>query len=322
VRTPVCDLLGIDVPIVLAPFGPWEQVELAAAVSEAGGLGSVGTAVRTADELRSQWARLRELTDRPFAINHTGRPFDAAVFDAILDARPAAVSFHMGIPRERIAEAHDAGARWIQQVSDLRGAELALEAGADVLVAQGWEAGGNAGWVATMVLVPQVVDAAGDVPVLAAGGIGDGRGIAAVLALGAQGVMLGTRFLASTEMTIDQAWKDRIVAADAAEAVKVTNAERVLPPFTLELPPGTPPAPRALRTTLTERLATDPESVDPATVVPAFVEQARANRGHDELPFTGQSAGLVHDIAPAAEIVARLVSETRDAIERASRQVR
>jgi enoyl-[acyl-carrier protein] reductase II len=185
VRTPVCDLLGIDVPIMLAPFGPWEQVELAAAVSNAGGLGGVGTAVRPADELRRQWERLRELTQRPFAINHTGRPFEEEVFAAILDAAPAAISFHMGVPRDRIAEAHDAGALWIQQVGDRRSAELALEAGADVLVAQGWEAGGNAGWVGTLVLVPQVVDAAGEVPVLAAGGIADGRGIAAALALGA-----------------------------------------------------------------------------------------------------------------------------------------
>jgi hypothetical protein len=122
VRTPVCDLLGIEVPVVLAPFGPWKQVELAAAVSNAGALGSVGTAIRSADELRPQWQRLRELTGRPFAINHTGRPFGEAVFAASLEAAPAAISFHMGVPRERIAEAHDAGALWIQQVGDLRGA--------------------------------------------------------------------------------------------------------------------------------------------------------------------------------------------------------
>ena len=102
-----------------------------------------------------------------------------------------------------------------------------------MLVAQGTEAGGNAGWVTTMVLVPAVVDVAGDVPVVAAGGIADGRGVAAALALGAQGVSLGTRFLASTEMTIDAAWKDRIVAASALDAVKVPHAERVMPPFTL-----------------------------------------------------------------------------------------
>src|SRR5919199_5132452 len=112
--TRLCSLLGIDVPIVLAPFGPWEQVDLAAAVSNAGGFGSVGTAVRTPDEVRVQWDRLRRLTDRPFAINHTGRPFDADVFAAILEAAPAAISFHMGIPREQIAEAHDQGSLWIQ----------------------------------------------------------------------------------------------------------------------------------------------------------------------------------------------------------------
>jgi enoyl-[acyl-carrier protein] reductase II len=314
VRTPVCDLLGIEVPIVSAPFGPWEQVELAVAVSNAGGLGSTGTAARSVDELRSQWQRLRDLTDRPFAINHTGRPFDPEVFAAMVEAAPAAISFHMGVPRELIAEAHDAGSLWIQQVSDLRGAELALEAGADVLVAQGWEAGGNAGWVATIVLVPQVVDAAGDVPVLAAGGIADGRGIAAALTLGAQGAMLGTRFLASAEMNVDQEWKERIVAADAADAVKVPSSERVMPPFTLPLPAGEPPAPRALRTPFIDQLESDPETVDPEEIGPSFVADIRAGGGHDRLPFSGQSAALVHDIAPAAEIVARLVAEAEAAL--------
>jgi enoyl-[acyl-carrier protein] reductase II len=314
VRTPFCDLLGIDVPIMLASFGPWEQTELAAAVCNAGGLGSVGTAVRSANELRPQWARLRELTDRPFAINHTGRPFDEDVFAAMLEAAPAAISFHMGVPRDQIAQAHNAGARWIQQVGDLRTAELALEAGADVLVAQGWEAGGHAGWVATMVLVPQVVDLAGDVPVLAAGGIADGRGVAAALALGAQGVVVGTRFLASTEMGIDRGWKERIVAADATDAVKVPSSERVLPPFTLELPPGPAPAPRALRTPLIDQLESDPGAVDGKSVGPALVADVRAGGGHDRLPFTGQSAGLVHEIAPAAEIMARLLAETEIAL--------
>ena len=315
-RTRFCELLGIEVPIALAPFGPWDQVELAAAVSNAGGLGSVGTAVRSADELREQWQRLRALTGRPFAINHTGRPFDEDVFSAILEAAPPVVSFHMGVPRERVAEAHAAGALWMQQVGDRRTAELALEAGADVLVAQGWEAGGNAGWVSTMVLVPQVVDVAGQVPVLAAGGIADGRGIAAALALGADGVLLGTRFLASAEMAIDQAWKERIVAADATDAVKVPSSERVMPPFTLELPPGRAPAPRALRTPLIDQLESEPESVDPASVGRSFVADVRAGGGHDRLPFTGQSAGLVRDVAPATEIVERLMAETEAALRR------
>jgi nitronate monooxygenase/enoyl-[acyl-carrier protein] reductase II len=320
-RTPFCDLVGVDLPIVLAPFGPWEQVELAAAVCEAGGLGSLGTAIRSPEQLREQWARMRAATGRPFAINHTGRPFDPDVFDAILEQAPAVISFHIGLPAERVAEAHDAGCLWMQQVGDRRAAEAALEAGADVLVAQGWEAGGNAGWVSTLVLVPQVVDVAGDVPVLAAGGIADGRGIAAALALGAQGAMLGTRFLASEEATVDASWKRRIVEAEAGDAVKIPSSERVMPPITLDLPSQPPPAPRALRTELIDRLEREPETVDPSQVGPALVADIRAGGGHDSVPFAGQSAGLVHDVAPAAEIVARLVDETKSALARASRTV-
>jgi nitronate monooxygenase/enoyl-[acyl-carrier protein] reductase II len=313
-RNRFCSLLGIDVPIMLAPFGPWEQVEVAAAVSNAGGLGSVGTAVRDVHELRGQWARLAGLTDRPFAINHTGRPFDEEVFAAILDAAPVAISFHMGVDRQLIERAHDVGALWVQQVGDVRGAAMALDAGADVLVAQGWEAGGNSGWVSTTVLVPQVVDVVGDVPVLAAGGLADGRGLAAALVLGAQGGVFGTRFLATTEMQVDPAWKQRIIAADALDSVKVSHGERVLPPFTMELPPGPPPAPRALRTPLTDQLDREPESVDADAVVPRFLAEVRENRGHDLLPFTGQSAGLIHDIPSATDLVPRLMAEARAAL--------
>lgn len=315
-RTPLCDLLGIETPILLAPFGPWEEVDLAAAVSNAGGLGSVGTAVRSADELRTQWKRLRDLTDRPFAINHTGRPFNEEAFHATLEFRPAAISFHMGVPTELIARAHDAGIPWIQTVGDVQGAEAALAAGADVLIAQGAEAGGNGGWVTTLVLVPLVVDLAGEVPVVAAGGIADGRGIAAAIALGAQGVSMGTRFLATEEMTIAAEWKDRIVSAGALDAVKVPHSERVMPPFTI---PQIGPtfAPRCLRTPLVEQLESHPESVDPETVGPELVAALRHGAGHDLLPFTGQSAGLVREVMPAADLVARLVGEAVQALSRA-----
>jgi nitronate monooxygenase/enoyl-[acyl-carrier protein] reductase II len=291
-------------------------VELAAAVCEAGALGSVGTAVRSVPELREQWNRLRDLTDRPFAINHTGRPFNPEAFEATLEFGPAAISFHMGISRELIAKAHDRGIRWLQTVGDVAAATVALDTGADVLVAQGTEAGGNAGWVTTMVLVPAVVDVAGDVPVVAAGGLADGRGMAAAFVLGAQGVSLGTRFLASTEMTVDRAWKDRIVAASALEAVKVPSSDRVMPPFTLPQL-GVPFAPRALRTELITQLESDPYAVDPATIGPQLVAAVRAGGGHDLLPFAGQSAELIHDIAPAAELVSRLVADAADALERA-----
>jgi enoyl-[acyl-carrier protein] reductase II len=122
-RTGLCDLLGIDVPIVLAPSGPWDEVDLAASVCAAGALGSVGTAVRSVDRMRVEWERLRELTDRPFAINHTGRPFDEESFQATLDFRPAAISFHMGVPVDLIARAHDRGILWLQTVGDLEAAE-------------------------------------------------------------------------------------------------------------------------------------------------------------------------------------------------------
>jgi enoyl-[acyl-carrier protein] reductase II len=319
-RTGLCDLLDIDVPVVVAPFGPWDETSLAVEACRAGALGSLGTALRPPAELRAQWHRVRESTDRPFAVNHTGRPFDPEAFAATLECAPAAISFHMGVPADLIARAHDAGIRWIQAVGDVHAAEAALEAGADVLVAQGTEAGGNAGWVSSLVLVPAVVDLAGEVPVVAAGGIADGRGLAAALALGAQGASLGTRFLATTEMGVDQEWKDRIVAADATDAVKVPHSERVMPPFTLPQI-GQPYAPRALRTELVSRLERAPETVDPERVSHELRSRVRAGGGHDLLPFAGQSVQLVHDVVPARELVVRLVAEAEEALRTAARAV-
>lgn len=310
-RTPLCDLLGIDVPIIGAPFGPWDQVGLAAAISGAGALGSVGTALRTVPELRKQWQRLRELTDRPFAVNHTIRPFNDEAFQATLDFGPAAISFHLGVPREEIARAHERGVLWIQQVVDRRQTEEAVAAGADVIVAQGGEAGGHAGSVATMVLVPQAVDVAGDIPVVAAGGIADGRGLAAALVLGAQGVSMGTRFLASAELAIADEWKRRILEADALDAVKVANSERVLPPYNR---PGARVEPRALRTPLIAQLASHPEWIDPAAMGLRLRDAVMAGRGDEYLPFAGQSVGLIDDVLPAAEIVSRVVAEAEAAL--------
>jgi nitronate monooxygenase/enoyl-[acyl-carrier protein] reductase II len=318
-RTPLCDLLGVDVPIIGAPFGPWEQVELAAAVSNAGALGSVGTALRSVPELQAQWARLRELTDRPFAVNHTIRPFSEEAFEATLAAAPAAISFHLGVPADLVARAHDAGILWIQQVVDRGQAEETVAAGADVIVAQGGEAGGHSGSVSTIVLVPQVVDVAGDIPVVAAGGIADGRGLAAALALGAQGISMGTRFLASTELGIPDGWKRRIVAADALDAVNVPNSERVLPPYNR---PGARVEPRALRTPLIEQLLEHPDWVDPGTLGPRIRAAVLAGGGDEYLPFTGQSAGLIDEVLPAAEIVRRVVAEAEAALTAASARPR
>ena len=306
---------------MIAPFGPWDEVELAVAAASAGCLASLGTAVRSVPELRQQWAILRDRTDRPFAINHTGRPLSEDAFAATLDFRPAAISFHMGVPADLIDRAHDRGILWLQTVGDAEGAEAALEAGADVLIAQGTEAGGNGGWIGTLVLVPLIVDLAGDVPVVAAGGIADGRGIAAALALGAQGASLGTRFLATEEMAIDPTLKARICAASATDAVKVPHAERVLPPFTLPQV-GMPYAPRALHTALIGQLETDPDSVDPAVIQAQLLAAFRAGGGYDLLPFAGQSVALVHDVVPTAQLVQRLLVEAEAAIEKATSAVR
>lgn len=308
ISTPLCALLDIEAPIICAPFGPWDQVDLAAAVCEAGALGSLGTAIRPVEDLRRQWERLRSLTDRPFAINHTARPFDEEAFAATLAERPAAVSFHLAVPEELIARTHAAGILWIQQVTTLAEARAALAAGADVIVAQGGEAGGNSGSVGAVVLVPQIVDAAGATPVVAAGGIADGRGLAAALALGAQGVSMGTRFLATTEMQIAEEWKRRIVAADAVDAVKVENVDLIMPPYTFD---GFSTQPRALDTALIQELRQQPGVVGSrsnevaAELLAAFLD----GRGHEYLPLTGQSAGLVDEVLPAAEIVRRTVEQ-------------
>jgi len=314
-RTPVCDLLGIDVPLVCAPFGPWDEVALAAAVCQAGALGSLGTALRTPAELDAQWRRLRERTSRPFAINHTARPFDEAGFAATLAFRPAVVSFHLGDPGELVARAHDAGCLWMQQVMDVPQACQAVERGADVIVAQGGEAGGHAGFVSTMALVPQVVDVAGTVPVLAAGGIADGRGLAAALALGAQGVAMGTRFLASTEMAIADAWKRRLVEAASADAVQPDVLELLMPPYNR---PHYPALGRILRTPLSERWSARPDELAEAAerIGQELVRAVLAGGGEEYVPFAGQSVGLVREILPAAEIVRRVVDEAERALAR------
>jgi nitronate monooxygenase/enoyl-[acyl-carrier protein] reductase II len=137
------------------------------------------------------------------------------------------------------------------------------------------------------------------------------------LALGAQGVSLGTRFLASTEMTIDPSWKQRIVDAAATDSVKVPHSERVMPPFNLPQT-GQPNAPRALRTALIDQLESDPDSVDPAVIGPRLVAAVKAGGGHDLVPFAGQSVALVHDVVSADEIMDRLVGEAAAAAERAA----
>ena len=316
-KTPLCDLLGIDVPIICAPFGPWHQVDLAAAVCQAGALGSVGSVMRPADELRQQWETLRALTNRPFAINHTARPFDPKVFDEILDFGPAVVSFHLGGPDGLVQRAHAVGALWMQQVMNAEQARRAVDLGADVIIAQGAEAGGHGGGVSTMVLVPQVVDIAGAIPVVAAGGIADGRGLAAALAMGAQAVSMGTRFLASTEFAGSDDWKKMILDAGPEDTVQTDALDPIMPPYTLAK--SWNGKGRMLRTRFLEKWEgrADELSARADELGPEMIDAILAGNGHEYSPFAGQSVGLIEDILPAAQIVGRTVAQAHNALARA-----
>ena len=222
IRTNVCDLLGIDTPIIQAGMGPFTSAELAAAVSNAGGLGSIGATARSAADFQSQLRRTRDLTNRPFAANFTLAPFppNEQAFAAAIEAGRGLISFAMGDPGDYARRAHDAGCLVMHQVTTRKQAEQAVACGADVIVAQGSEAGGFGGFVSGLALVPQVVDIAGSIPVMAAGGIADGRGMAAALMLGAQGINIGTRFLTSVEAPIADDWKRALLRADSEETLK------------------------------------------------------------------------------------------------------
>ncbi len=228
-KTPLCDLFGIEVPIILAPMGTCTSAELAAAVSNEGGLGGVGSLFRTTAAIKRDIDMVRKLTSRPFAINHIPQTLDAEAFRYTLAARPAVVSFALGDPGDLMRQAHDVGSLVMLQVTTVGQAVEAAERGVDVIIAQGGEAGGYCGEISTMTLVPQVVDAVSPIPVVAAGGIFDGRGIAAALMLGAVGVNLGTRFIASTEAPAPDGWKQAITAAKSEDAIKVDVLNDISP---------------------------------------------------------------------------------------------
>jgi nitronate monooxygenase len=210
VTTPVCDMLGIERPIVQAPMAAIPP--LAAAVSNAGALGMV--TLTWSDDPGAVVRETAALTARPFGGNFVLTSDHHRHLDQALEAGLRIVSFMWGDPSDYVQPVHDAGGLVLHTVGSAEEARRAVASGADVIVAQGWEAGGHVwGTVATLPLVPAVVDAVTPVPVIAAGGIGDARGVAAVFALGAQAAWLGTRFLLAQEMPIHPEYRNRLIAA-------------------------------------------------------------------------------------------------------------
>jgi enoyl-[acyl-carrier protein] reductase II len=312
-RTPLCELLGIEVPIVLAPMGSATSAEFAAAVSNQGGLGGIGSLFRTTAAIKRDIDLVRKLTNRPYAINHIPQLLDGEAFQHTLAARPAVISFALGDPGNLVRQAHDAGARVMVQVTTVAQAVQAAERGVDVIIAQGGEAGGYGGDIGTMALVPQVVDAVSPIPVVAAGGIFDGRGIAAALMLGAVGVNLGTRFLASIESPIPHEWRQAIIAANSEDAMKAEVLNDISP---LPGTAGYNTVLRSLHTRFLDEWSAKREEArrERDRLRGQLVSTHQAGRQHETLLTAGQTAGGIKEILPVAEIMRRLIAEAEAAL--------
>src|SRR3954465_2212674 len=320
------DLLGIDAPIVLAPMGGAVTPEFAAAVSNAGGVGMLPLSWNSPEEVSDTVTEMKALTKAPFGINLIREWDQRERLTSALQAGAPVISLFWGDPEELVREAHDGGALVFVTVPSTEEAKRAAAAGADVIVAQGWEAGGHvAGTVTTMALVPRVVDAVAPVPVVAAGGVADARGLVAALALGAEGVSLGTRFLATPEANAHPVYKRKVLEATEEQTV-----------HTRLFGGGWPGAPvRALGTAFVEQwLSQEGRGQEQRPDEPVIGQtrlggQAVPVQRFSSLPpsgeatgdiesmdlLAGQGVGLVHEIKPAAEVVRELVEGARRIIE-------
>jgi enoyl-[acyl-carrier protein] reductase II len=327
-RTPICEMLGIEYPILQAGMGYVARGELAAAVSAAGALGVIGAASLSAEQLREEIHKVRERTDRPFGVDilfaTIGRPSgDAASvrftreveaqIDVVLEERVPVLASGLGNPGPIVPQCHELGMKVIALVGNTRNAVRVAQSGVDAVVAQGYDGGGHTGRVGTLALLPAVIDAV-DVPVLAAGGIADGRGLAAALAMGAVGVWLGTRFVASVEAYGHEGYKHRIVEIDDEGTVRTRCFS------------GKPA--RMIRNQTTEAW----ESPEMQQRIEPFPRQFRvmadwlgqdaytAGRYEGKVDIgalaAGQSSALIHEVLPAETIVRNIVAEATAALER------
>jgi nitronate monooxygenase len=308
-RTPICDRLGISVPIGNAGMaGGTAGPSLAAAVSKAGGLGGLAGIVEGPEASRERIRALRAMTSNPFSVNLWVHMLGEwpGLFDVCLEERVPSVTLSFGDPTPYVAKAYDAGVGVLCQVQTVAGARRAAAAGVDAIIAQGGEAGGHTGSVATMALVPQAVDAAGGIPVIAAGGIADGRGLVAALALGAQGVIMGTRFVAASEATPPAPrHQEKIIGAGADDTV-FTDVFDVMD--AISFPEGIHG--RVVRTPFVDEWYGREEELRAARAA-IMAEAPRAGdtpeRAHSA--YAGQSAGLIRDVKPVAAIIADIMRE-------------
>lgn len=306
--TRLVKMLGIEHPLILGPMGGVSGGRLAAAVSNAGAFGMVGGGYGDPEWIARELSLLRTLTRRPWGIGFITWSLQRKVLTAALEHEPAAVMLSFGDPRPFARRIKDAGCRLVCQVQDLAGARSARRAGADVIVAQGTEAGGHAGSRGTLALVPAVVDEVSPVPVVAAGGIADGRGLAAALMLGAQGALLGTRFYASAEAIGHSRAKALIAGAsgDDTERTHAFDAVRGLAWPRMY-------AGRALGNEFLRRWrGRDAElALAPPGLRRAYQEATRRGDFDTAVVWAGEAVDLIGRVRPAAEIVRDIASQAK-----------
>jgi len=329
-RTPLCDLLGIDVPVLQAPIGRASTPELVAAVSGAGGLGTCAVTWMDAAEVRATIRRVRELTAAPFGVNVILAWGMNANLDVALEEPPAIVSLAWGDPAPFAARIHAAGAKLLVNVGSAEEARRAEAAGADAVVAQGWEAGGHVcSEVSTLALVPAVVDAV-SVPVIAAGGIADGRGLAAALVLGAGGAWIGTRFLLANEAPIHSTYRELLLEADETDTVHSLLFDgnwqdaphRALRNSTVELWERSGRPVSGLRPGEGDEIARREDGSPIFRYDSAMPMVTTTGQIEPQSLWAGQGVGLVRETVPAAEIVQELVADAVAAIAATGVEIR
>ena len=316
IRTPICELLDIDYPIALGGMGSATSPELVSAVSNAGGLGALGCHYLTPEQIGARAAAIRRQTNKPFGLNFLLFDTREDSFTMALELRPAVMQFAWARPEQDLRtyfeRSHNAGSIVTYMAGTVPEAERAAQAGADIIIAQGTEGGGHVGWMASMPLIPMVVDAVAPIPVLAAGGFADGRGLVAALSLGADGILLGTRFLATVESPLHPNFKQAIVDSDGHD----TQLSEIPDIAAGQVWPGA--MTRSRRNRFVERWAGREWALRQARAEAiAKLRAAREAGDVDEGPLSmGQDAGLIRDIPRAGDIVIRIAQEAEEILTR------